>query len=165
MKKLFVLLLVALPLSTFAQKFGHFNSADIIQLMPEYKTAQTELQKLQTQYETDLKTMQDELKRKATDYEAAHDSLPENIRARREQELQELSNRIQQTFNDNQQSLQQKSNEKMNAIAEKVKNTVKEIGDAGGYVYIMDVTAGIPYISSSLSKDVTAEVKSKLGLK
>ncbi len=165
MKKLLVLLLLVLPLSIFAQKFGHFNSADIIQLMPEYKDAQTELQKLQTQYETDLKTMQDELKRKATDYEAAHDTLPENIRTRREQELQELSNRIQQTFNDNQQALQQKSNEKMNAIADKVKNAVKAIGDAGGYVYIMDMTAGIPYISSSLSKDITAEVKSKLGLK
>lgn len=165
MKKLFLVLLLVLPLSTFAQKFGHFNSADIIQQMPEYKEAQTELQKLQTQYETDLKTMQDELKRKATDYEAAHDSLPENIRARREQELQELSNRIQQTFNDNQQALQQKSNEKMNAIAEKVKTTVKAIGDAGGYVYIMDLTAGIPYISSTLSKDLTAEVKAKLGLK
>ena len=35
---------------------------------------------------------------------------------------------------------------------------------AGGYVYIMDLTAGIPYISTQLSKDVTAEIKAKLGL-
>jgi outer membrane protein len=28
----------------------------------------------------------------------------------------------------------------------------------------MDVSAGIPYISTTLSKDVTAEVKAKLGI-
>ena len=61
MKKILLLAFLVLPLSVFAQKFGHFNSADIIQLMPEYKTAQTELQKLQSQYEADLKTMQEEL--------------------------------------------------------------------------------------------------------
>lgn len=164
MKKLILLALLVLPLTISAQKFGHFNSADIIQLMPEYKSAQTELQKLQTQYETDLKSMQDELKSKATAYDQARDSLPNNIRERREQELQELSNRIQTTFNDNQQSLQKTSNEKMQAIADKVKAAVKSIGEAGGYVYIMDTTSGIPFISTTLSKDITAELKSKLGL-
>ena len=49
MKKILLLAFLVLPLSVFAQKFGHFNSADTIQLMPEYKTAQTELQKLQSQ--------------------------------------------------------------------------------------------------------------------
>jgi len=39
------------------------------------------------------------------------------------------------------------------------------VGQDGGYVYIMDMGSGIPYISSTLSKDVTAEVKTKLGLK
>ena len=153
-----------LPLSLFAQKFGHFNSADIIQLMPDFKNSQAELQKLQSQYEADLKTMQDELKRKATAYDAARDSLPENIRTRREQELNDLSNRIQTTFQDNQTTLQKTSQEKMQAIADKVKAAAKAVGEAGGYVYIMDTTAGIPYISATLSKDVTADIKSKLGL-
>ena len=153
-----------LPLSLFAQKFGHFNSADIIQLMPDFKNSQAGLQKLQSQYEADLKTMQDELKRKATAYDAARDSLPENIRTRREQELNDLSNRIQTTFQDNQTTLQKTSQEKMQAIADKVKAAAKAVGEAGGYVYIMDTTAGIPYISATLSKDVTADIKSKLGL-
>ena len=39
---------------------------------------------------------------------------------------------------------------------------IKAVGKAGGYVYIMDVTSGIPYISDTLSKDVTAEVKAQL---
>ena len=39
MKKFLLMALLLAPLSLFAQKFGHFNSADIIQLMPEYKTS------------------------------------------------------------------------------------------------------------------------------
>lgn len=39
------------------------------------------------------------------------------------------------------------------------------MGQTGGYVYIMDIQGGIPYISTTLSTDVTAQVKAKLGLK
>ena len=42
---------------------------------------------------------------------------------------------------------------------------IKQIVTEGGYVYIMDVSAGIPYISTTLSTDVTADIKQKLGLK
>ena len=59
-----------------------------------------------------------------------------------------------QTYEQNQTDLQTKSNEKMQAIADKVREVVKAIGDAGGYVYIMDTTSGIPYISTTLSTDV-----------
>ena len=53
----------------------------------------------------------------------------------------------------------------MQAIQKKVTDAIKEVGTAGGYVYIMDMASGIPYISSTLSTDVTAQVKAKLGLK
>lgn len=165
MKKLLLLLLLIAPLGVFAQKFGHFNSADIIQLMPEYKTAQTELETLQKQYEDDLKRMQDELQKKVAAYEKESANLLDNVRQRREAELQDLNQRIQQSYQDNQMALQKASQEKMQNISNKMLAAIKEIGDAGGYVYIMDVTAGVPpYISTTLSTDVTAELKKKLGL-
>ena len=58
MKKiLFAALMLLAPLTMSAQKFGHFNSSEIVQLMPEYTTAQTELQTLAKQYEDDQKRM------------------------------------------------------------------------------------------------------------
>lgn len=164
MKKLLLLILLIAPIGVFAQKFGHFNSADIIQLMPEYKTAQTELETLQKQYEDDLKRMQDELQKKVTAYEKESANLLDNVRQRREAELQDLNQRIQQSYQDNQMALQKASQEKMQNISNKMLTAIKEIGQAGGYVYIMDVTAGVPYISTTLSTDVTAELKKKLGL-
>ena len=165
MKKIILLALLLAPLSLFAQKFGHFNSADIIQLMPEYTVAQTEIQNLQKQYEDDLKRMQDELNKKTAEYEKEKANLLDNVRQRRETELQDLYNRIQQSYQDNQQSLQQTSQQKMQAISDKMLTAIKEIGKEGNYVYIMDISAGIPYISETLSTDVTAQIKQKLGLK
>ena len=158
MKKVILMALLLVPMSIFAQKFGHFDSSAIIQLMPEYTTAQA-------QYENDLKRMQDELKKKSEEYEKEKANLLDNVRQRRETELQDLYNRIQQSYQDNQKSLQETSQQKMQAISDKMLGVIKQIGTEGGYVYIMDVSAGIPYISTTLSTDVTADIKQKLGLK
>lgn len=165
MKKLLLMLMMFAPLATFAQKFGHVNAQDIIQIMPDYTKAKTEIDALQAQYEADLKSMQDELQKKGEAFEKEQATLPDNIKQRRQQELQEMYQKIQQSYQDNQQALQKASAEKMQAITTKVINAIKEVGQAGGYVYIMDVAGGVPYISTTLSTDVTAQVKAKLGLK
>ena len=148
-----------------AQKFGHVNTQEIIQAMPEYNKAKTEIDALQQQYEADLKSMQDELQKKAEAFDKEQATLPENIKQRRNQELQDMYTKIQQSYQDNQQALQKASSDKMQAITTKVLEAIKTVGQEGGYVYIMEMNAGIPYISTTLSTDVTAQVKTKLGLK
>lgn len=165
MKKVLLVALLFLPLSLFAQKFGHFDSSVIVKAMPEYTKSQTELQNLSKQFEDDIKRMQDELQKKSEEYDKQHDSLPDNVKKRREQELQELYQRIQQTSNDDRDSLQSQSVTKMREITQKILTAVKAVGDEGKYVYIMDSTGGVPYISNTLSEDVTDKIKAKLGLK
>ena len=162
-KKLIAILFLMAPLAIFAQKFGHLNSADIMQAMPEYKTAQTEIQNLEKQYGNELQLMESELAKKSEAYEKEKATLPANIAQRRETELQEIYGRMQQFYQDSQMKLQQASQEKMNVLVEKITKAIKEVGVAGGYLYIFDTSSGIPYISETLSTDVTGEVKKKLG--
>ena len=165
MKKiLFAAIMLLAPLTMSAQKFGHFNTTEIVPLMPEYVTAQAELQNLAKQYEDDLKRMQDELQKKGEEFEKEQANLLDNVRQRRQAELQDLYQRMQQSVQDNQQAYQKAQAEKMQAISEKVLNAVKQIGEAGGYVYIMDVSMGIPFISTKLSTDITPELKKALGI-
>ena len=98
-------------------------------------------------------------------FEKEQATLPENIKTRRNQELNDLYQRIQQTYQDNQQAMQKAQQEKMQAITTKVLDAIKAVGQEGNFVYIMEMGAGIPYISTTLSSDVTAQVKAKLGLK
>jgi outer membrane protein len=164
MKKVLFMLLMLAPMAAFAQKFGHVNAQEIIQAMPEFTKARTDIEALTKTYEADLKSMQDELQKKAEAYEKEQANLPANIKERREKELQDMYQKIQQTYQDNQQALAKEQSEKMQAIQTKVIDAIKQVGQAGGYVYIMDIAGGVPYISSTLSTDVTAEVKKKLGL-
>ena len=167
MKKLIICAICAICGFTAANaqaKFGHVNTQEIIQVMPEYNKAKTEIETLTQQYEADLKSMQDELQKKGEAYEKEQETLPENIKQRRQQELQDMYTKIQQSFQDNQMALQKAQQEKMQAITTKVIDAIKAVGQAGGYVYIMEMGAGIPYISTTLSTDVTAQVKAKLGL-
>ncbi len=165
MKKLLLMLFLCAPVAGFAQKFGHVNAQEVMQAMPEFVKAKTEIDALQQQYEADLKSMREEFEKKAKDYEANAKTLPENIKQRREQELAEMQQKIQQSFQDNQQALSKASQEKMQLITTKVIDAIKAVGQAGGYVYILDTNSGVPYISTTLSTDVTAQVKAKLGLK
>lgn len=165
MKKLILCALIALPMSMFAQKFAHINSQLIIQAMPEYTAAQTEIQTLQNQYQEELKRMQDEFQTKYEDYQKNGASLPDAAKQRREQELKDLDTRLQQYYQQSQEDLEKQGQTKLAAITEKVAKAINEVGSAGGYVYVMDLTAGIPFINETLSTDVTDQVKAKLGIK
>ena len=168
MKKFIICALCAICGFTTANaqaKFGHVNTQEIIQAMPDYTKAKSEIDALQAQYEADLKSMQDELQKKSDEFDKLPATTPDNIKQRKQQELQEMYQKIQQSYQDNQQALAKEQSEKMQAITTKVLDAIKQVGQAGGYVYIMDLSGGIPYISNTLSTDVTAEVKSKLGLK
>jgi outer membrane protein len=109
--------------------------------------------------------MQEELQKKSEAYEKEQASLPANIKERREKELQDMYQKIQQSYQDNQQALAKEQSEKMQAITAKVLDAIKAVGQAGDFVIINEINAGIPYISTTLSTDVTAQVKTKLGLK
>lgn len=162
MKKLFLMLMLFMPLATFAQKFGHVNAQEIMASMPEFIKARGEVEAATKQYENDLKAMQDEYQRKAQDYDKNASTMNETKKKETEESLEQMLQKIQQTYQDNQQALGKLNQDKIGPIYNKLVNAIKAVGKAGGYVYIMDVTSGIPYISDTLSKDVTAEVKAEL---
>ena len=166
MKKIFIAILLMVPVCISAQqKFAHFNSAEIIPNMKEYTTAMDEIQAMAKQYEDDMTLMQDELQKKNDEYQKEQANLLDNVRQRREQELQDLYQRLQQSYQDNQTALQKAQQEKMATIQEKVLAAVKKVGEAGGYVYIVDTSAGvIPYISTQLSTDVSDQIKKEVGI-
>ena len=162
MKKIIIMLMVFAPLSLFAQKFGHVDSQAIMQGMPEFIPARGEVEAQTKKYEDELQAMQQELQRKSEEYDKSSSTMNETKRQETEAELQKMYQKIQQTFQDNQQALAKMQQDKLQPITNKLLNAIKNVGSAGGYVYIMDTAAGIPYISQTLSKDITTEVKAEL---
>lgn len=166
LKKIALLLLLIVPMSLFAQKFGHVKSMDVISVMPEYAKAQTDIQAMQKQYEDEIKRATDELTKKYTEYQQEQANLPKNIQERRQKELQELQEKGMQFQQDASQQLQKSYAELMEPIYKKFEDALKAVGQEGGYIYIFDLNrTDIPYVNETQSTDVTATVKTKLGIK
>lgn len=166
LKKIALLLLLIVPMSVFAQKFGHVKSMEVITVMPEYTKAQTDIQAQQKQYEDEIKRATDELTKKYTEYQQEQANLPKNIQERRQKELQELQEKGMQFQQDASQQLQKAYTDMMEPIYKKFEDALKAVGQEGGYIYIFDLNrTDIPYVNETQSTDVTAAVKTKLGLK
>lgn len=168
LKKLFLVVLLAAPLSAFAQKFAHFDYTAIMQALPETKAAQADLEKLGKQYQAELENMQKELQTKAEKYQKEDTAAtPENIKERHQQELQDMYQRLQQAQQDNSQKFQEEQAKKMNPITQKVMNTVNAVASEGGFVYIIDKNSaqqGGIFINETISTDLTSTIMKKLGV-
>ena len=165
LKKIALFLMLILPMSVFAQKFGHIKTQEILTVMPEYTKAQTDINTMQKQYEDEMKRLTDEIQKKFAAYQQEQANLPKNIQERRQKELQELNERGMQMQQDAEQQLQQSWMQMLEPIAKKIDDAIKAVGQEGGYVYIFDLNATqIPFVNETLSTDVTGAVKAKLGL-
>lgn len=165
-----IILLAALTLAAFtasAQKFAHFDYATVVQALPDYKTATTELEATGKQYQTDLEEMQKEIQTRIEKYQKeVNDQTPQNIRERKEQEIMDLQQRFQQAQEENAKAFQELQQAKMQPILAKVNDAVAAVAKEGGYIYILDKgqSSAQFYINEALSEDVTAKIRTKLGI-
>ena len=163
MKKIIFAMLLALPMTMFAQKIGHVNIDAVVQGMPEYTAAQTELQNLGKQLQDEFQRKQTDLQTKSDAYEKEKATLSETLRTYREQELQKAYTELQQFAQTSDQELQKLEQTKMNEIQEKIMKAVDEVGAAGGFTYIFPAGA-LAFIGASAT-DITDQVKAKVGAK
>ena len=155
-------MMLCAPLTVFAQKFGHVDAQAVMQSLPEFIKARGEIEALSKPYENDMKAMQDEIQRKSDEYDKSKSTMNATQQQEVETNLQQMIQKFQQAYQDNQQALQKAQQEKMQPIMNKIMTAIKNVGKDGGYVYIMDISTGIPYISDTLSKDVTNDVKAEM---
>jgi len=167
MKKVLFLLAIMASVSTFAQtkqKFGHINSNELLQAMPENNQAKEALQQYTKELETQLMSMQAELEQKYTDYLAKKDSLLPLIQKNRETELNDLNARIQQFQQTAQQELQNKEMQLLQPIIEKARNAIREVSKEKEYTYVFDTSTGALVYWPEGSDDLMPLVKAKLGM-
>ena len=170
LKKIALVMLLALPMGVFAQnlKFGHINAQEIITVMPEFTKAQNDIQTLEKQLTAELQRTQEEFNKKYQEFQQAiaKDSLPPNIAERRQKELQDMMQRSEQFQQEAAQNMQKAQTELMAPISKKVEDAIKAVGEAENLVYIFDLArTSIPFVNEKLSVNVTPLVKAKLGLK
>ena len=170
MKKLILAALVAVMSlgSANAQtfKFGNVDSQAILAELPDTKAAEKELEKLQSDYESQSATMVEEFQKKYADFQAKADSLPQAIAEAQAQELQQLQERIQNFQQMAQRDIQQKQQQLIAPIMDKIAKAIETVGQREGFTYIFQLaTNGVAYYDAKTCVDATALVKKELGIK
>lgn len=162
-KKLLLALAIALPACAFAQgKFGIVNAQEVMELMPEAKTAQEKLVAATKTYEDEYAVLNEEMNKQFQEYQALPEDTPATIRERRQQAIQDLDQRIQAFQQKAQQDLREQQNQLMAPIQEKLINAIKAVGADKGFTIILPDGVAI-YLGTDVI-DVTADVKAKLGI-
>jgi outer membrane protein len=159
--------LIGFATSTQAQishKFGHINSAELIQSMPQTRQADSTLKKFGESLDGQLKIMTGEYQNKIQTYQAKMDSMPEAIKATKQQELQDLGNRIEDFRENAQESIQKKKEELYGPILKRAEDSIKEVAKEKGYSYIFDTSSG-SFLYAQESDNILPLVKAKLGVK
>ena len=168
-KFILVALLLLVPTVNYAQKvlkFGHINSQEIIQAMPERDSAVAKLEKFRKELSDTYEGLNTELNTKYQKYLEEEKTLNDIVKKTRYDELQQMQQRIQQFQETANQQIPQKQSELMQPIIEKLKSVITEVGKEGGFIYIFDVggSTNVLFFSAD-SQDVSSLVKAKLGLK
>ena len=163
MKKLIIAVLLALPIIASAQKFGHINTQELFAAMPEVAQVKLKMDTIQSQYENQLASMNEEFQKKVQDYQTQEATMAEAIKQIRQQELQEMQQRIQLFYQTAEQDIQKKQQELLAPVHEKMTKAIKAVGERYGYTYIFD-SASMVHIGAD-AIDATPAVKKELGIK
>lgn len=166
-KKILLALVVALPMCAWAQapKFGIVDVESIIPKMTEFVEAQNKLSEASKTYETEYAKINEELQKLYTELQEL-DKDPntlQSIKERRMQDIQDRDKKAQQFAQTAQQDLQRQQAQLMQPIQEKVMNALKSVGTENGFTMIFP--EAVPAYISADVQDVTALVKTKLGVK
>jgi outer membrane protein len=165
MKKFVVSMLLLLPLGLAAQemKIAIVNRQEVFSLLPELSEVENQIAAFAKQYQDQMKSMEDEYNRKFSDLTAQGDTLTENIRTLRLQEIQGIEARLQNFVPMAKEEIDKKQAELIAPLQEKLQKAINEVGEENGYTYILPPEVMLFRGNSAI--DATDKVKAKLGLK
>jgi len=159
-KFLFVAALLITSVTLSAQKIAYVNTESLYMDMPEVSELESTIATLNESYRTELTKMQEEFQKKYAEFMEQQESLPENIRVRRQQEVQELQLRIQNFVEVAEEDVQKKQRELLEPINLKIKDTIKKVAEENSYTYVIE--GGVLLYTAPDGIDATPMVKQKL---
>jgi len=145
-------------------KFGHINTQEVLNSLPELKAIQTQMETEYKQKEDQLTTMQADLKSQQDEYVKVAETMPPAARAEKEKSLQELGKKVQNYYMLAQQQMKAREQELKMPLVKKVQAAIQEVGDENGFLYIFETASSMPIYRSAESVDVGPMVKAKMGI-
>lgn len=164
LRKAFLMMALLFSFSFMNAQHAHMNLGNLLESLPEVKTANTQLEALQKSLATKGQTMMDNYQKKAIDIQSRYQKgeLSE-VQARQEAEkLQLVEQKISAFDQDATMQIQKKRQELMQPILIKVDQAIQAIAKEKGYKMIFDTSIYNALLFAKESDDITELVKAKI---
>jgi outer membrane protein len=170
MKKVLLLAAISLTLaaSTQAQKYAIIDTKYILDKMPEYKTAQKQLDDVAANWQKEIDRMQIELDKMYKDFEAEQVMLSDELKKKREDQLyvkEKTLRDLQRTRFGFEGELFKRRQDLIKPVQDKVYNAVQKLAVQRGYDFILDKSEGITVIFADPKLEKSDDVLRELGVK
>jgi outer membrane protein len=170
MKKIFLLAACCFFLVAFshAQKYAIIDTKYILDKMPEYKTAQKQLDDIAVLWQKEIDDMQKDLDKMYRDYDAEQVMLSEDLKKKREDQLfvkEKTVRDLQRQRFGFEGDLFKKRQELIQPIQNKVYNAVQKLAVQRSYDFILDKSEGITVIFADPKLEKSDDILKELGVK
>jgi outer membrane protein len=151
-----------------AAKFGYVDSDYIMGQIPEYKAAQSELDKTSVQWQKEIDSKYEEVDKLYKSYQADAILLTDEMKKKRENEIinkeKEVKDLQKQRFGVDGE-LFKKRQELVKPIQDKVYNAIKAVADKKGLGFILDKSGQVSLLYANTKYDISDDVLVYLGYK
>ncbi|MDR1553855.1 MAG: OmpH family outer membrane protein [Prevotellaceae bacterium] len=164
LKSVFIIVFAMVVNNTFAQqKFAHINRTELIQAMPDFKTAQEKLAAYEKELLATIDEIQVEYNRKLDEFQKDNETWSAEKKEVKSQELVGIRRRLEEQ-NTNANDLYSRKQEELFApVLKKAGDAISKVAKTGGYVYVFEATA-VHYVDEAQSTNILPVVKKELGI-
>jgi outer membrane protein len=168
MKKIILVAIVVLTTASvsFAQKMGYVDTDYILGKIPEYKAAQTEIDKTSVDWQKEIEAKYGEIDKLYKIYQAESVLLTDDMRKKRENEIinkeKEVKDLQKSRFGVDGE-LFKKRMELVKPIQDKVYNAVKQVAEKAGLAFIFDKAGQVALLYSNSKYDKSEDVLTFMG--
>lgn len=168
MKKIFLSIVAILLFSTasIAQKIGYVDTEYILSNIPEYKAAQTEIDKVSVDWQKEIEAKYSEIDRLYKIYQAESVLLTDDMKKKRENEIinkeKEVKDLQKQRFGVDGE-LFTKRMELVKPIQDKIFSAVKQVAERQGLAFIFDKAGQVSMLYTNTKYDKSEDVLTFMG--
>ena len=165
MKNLFIIL-IFMSLFARAQNIAYVDSRYILENIPEFTTAQEELNNLSLEWEEEIDILKEEVERLYQKYQAEQYLLPEETKRNREeviiQKEQEIKSLTKKRFGPDGE-LYKKQDQLIRPIQDLIYGAIADFSEEGKYDIIFDKSSDLIMLFANPELNKSEEILEKLG--
>jgi outer membrane protein len=170
MKRILIMLTgLLLPFGlAIAQKYALVDTEYILNHIPNYKSAQAQLDKFSEDWQKEIEGKYTEIDKMYKDYQAERVLLSEDMRKQREDLIvnkEKEAKELQKSYFGQDGALFKKRQELIQPIQDDIYKAIKDLATENGYAVIFDSSSGATMVYTNPRYDISDEVLQKLGYK